>query len=64
MGLRAHEYAGVRNLAWAPHAAAFVAQLESWACRRLARLAGFRLLTSIAGLPCRFPACPRMNADA
>jgi glycosyltransferase involved in cell wall biosynthesis len=32
MGLRAHEYA-VRNLAWAPHAAAFVAQLESWARR-------------------------------
>jgi glycosyltransferase involved in cell wall biosynthesis len=30
MGLRAHEYA-LRNLAWAPHAAAFVAQLESWA---------------------------------
>jgi glycosyltransferase involved in cell wall biosynthesis len=30
MGLRAHEYA-LRNLAWAPHADAFVAQLESWA---------------------------------
>ena len=30
MGLRAHEYA-LRNLAWAPHAAAFVAQLETWA---------------------------------
>jgi glycosyltransferase involved in cell wall biosynthesis len=30
MGLRAHEYA-LGNLAWAPHAAAFVAQLESWA---------------------------------
>jgi glycosyltransferase involved in cell wall biosynthesis len=30
MGLRAHEYA-LRNLAWAPHAAAFVAQLEAWA---------------------------------
>ena len=30
MGLRAHEYAQ-RNLAWPPHAAAFVAQLEAWA---------------------------------
>jgi glycosyltransferase involved in cell wall biosynthesis len=30
MGLRAHEYA-LRNLAWPPHAAAFVAQLETWA---------------------------------
>jgi glycosyltransferase involved in cell wall biosynthesis len=30
MGLRAHEYAAA-NLAWAPHAAAFVAQLEAWA---------------------------------
>jgi glycosyltransferase involved in cell wall biosynthesis len=30
MGLRAHEYA-LQNLAWAPHAAAFVAQLETWA---------------------------------
>jgi glycosyltransferase involved in cell wall biosynthesis len=30
MGLRAHEYA-LQNLAWAPHAAAFVAQLEAWA---------------------------------
>jgi glycosyltransferase involved in cell wall biosynthesis len=30
MGLRAHEYA-LANLAWAPHAAAFVAQLEAWA---------------------------------
>jgi len=30
MGLRAHEYA-LANLAWPPHAAAFVAQLESWA---------------------------------
>jgi glycosyltransferase involved in cell wall biosynthesis len=30
MGLRAHEYA-LANLAWAPHAAAFVAQLETWA---------------------------------
>jgi len=29
-GLRAHEYA-LRNLAWPPHAAAFVAQLETWA---------------------------------
>jgi glycosyltransferase involved in cell wall biosynthesis len=29
MGLRAHEYA-LRNLGWSPHAAAFVAQLESW----------------------------------
>lgn len=29
-GLRAHEYA-MRNLAWPPHAAAFVAQLETWA---------------------------------
>jgi glycosyltransferase involved in cell wall biosynthesis len=30
MGLRAHEYA-LANLAWPPHAAAFVAQLEAWA---------------------------------
>jgi glycosyltransferase involved in cell wall biosynthesis len=30
MGLRAHEYA-LRNLAWAPHAEAFVAQLAAWA---------------------------------
>jgi glycosyltransferase involved in cell wall biosynthesis len=30
MGLRAHEYA-LGNLAWAPHARAFVAQLETWA---------------------------------
>ena len=30
MGRRGHEYA-LANLAWAPHAAAFVAQLESWA---------------------------------
>jgi glycosyltransferase involved in cell wall biosynthesis len=30
IGLRAHEYA-LRNLAWPPHAAAFVAQLEAWA---------------------------------
>jgi glycosyltransferase involved in cell wall biosynthesis len=30
MGQRAHEYA-LRNLAWAPHAAAFVAELETWA---------------------------------
>jgi glycosyltransferase involved in cell wall biosynthesis len=30
LGLRGHEYA-LRNLAWAPHAAAFVAQLEAWA---------------------------------
>mgnify|MGYP001321892503 CR=1 FL=1 len=30
MGLRAHEYARA-NLAWPPHAAAFVAQLETWA---------------------------------
>lgn len=30
MGLRAHEYA-LANLAWPPHAAAFVAQLETWA---------------------------------
>jgi glycosyltransferase involved in cell wall biosynthesis len=29
-GLRAHEYA-LKNLAWPPHAAAFVAQLEAWA---------------------------------
>jgi glycosyltransferase involved in cell wall biosynthesis len=29
-GLRAHEYA-LHNLAWPPHAAAFVAQLEAWA---------------------------------
>jgi glycosyltransferase involved in cell wall biosynthesis len=33
MGLRAHEYA-LRNLAWPPHAAAFVAQLEAWAVAR------------------------------
>ncbi len=33
MGLRAHEYA-LRNLAWPPHAAAFVAQLETWAAAR------------------------------
>jgi glycosyltransferase involved in cell wall biosynthesis len=33
MGLRAHEYA-LANLAWPPHAAAFVAQLESWAAAR------------------------------
>jgi glycosyltransferase involved in cell wall biosynthesis len=30
MGLRAHEYARA-NLAWPPHAAAFVTQLEAWA---------------------------------
>jgi len=30
IGLRAHEYA-LRNLGWPPHAAAFVAQLETWA---------------------------------
>jgi glycosyltransferase involved in cell wall biosynthesis len=35
MGLRAHEYA-LHNLAWPPHAAAFVAQLEAWAAARLA----------------------------
>lgn len=29
-GLRAHEYA-LRNLAWPPHARAFVTQLETWA---------------------------------
>jgi glycosyltransferase involved in cell wall biosynthesis len=33
MGLRAHEYA-LGNLAWPPHAAAFVAQLETWAAAR------------------------------
>jgi glycosyltransferase involved in cell wall biosynthesis len=33
MGLRAHEYA-LRHLAWPPHAAAFVAQLEAWAAAR------------------------------
>jgi glycosyltransferase involved in cell wall biosynthesis len=33
MGLRAHEYAA-RNLAWPPHAAAFVSQLEAWAAAR------------------------------
>ncbi|HEY6492423.1 MAG TPA: glycosyltransferase [Trebonia sp.] len=33
MGLRAHEYA-LGNLAWPPHAAAFVAQLEAWAATR------------------------------
>jgi glycosyltransferase involved in cell wall biosynthesis len=31
-GLRAHEYA-LRNLAWPPHGAAFVAQLEAWATK-------------------------------
>jgi glycosyltransferase involved in cell wall biosynthesis len=30
MGLRAHDYA-LAHLAWPPHAAAFVAQLETWA---------------------------------
>jgi glycosyltransferase involved in cell wall biosynthesis len=30
LGLRAHDYA-LANLAWPPHAAAFVARLESWA---------------------------------
>jgi len=30
LGQRAHAYA-LRNLAWAPHAAAFVAELETWA---------------------------------
>jgi glycosyltransferase involved in cell wall biosynthesis len=30
MGQRAHAYA-LRNLAWSPHAAAFVAELETWA---------------------------------
>jgi glycosyltransferase involved in cell wall biosynthesis len=30
MGLRGHEYA-LNHLAWPPHAAAFVAQLEAWA---------------------------------
>jgi glycosyltransferase involved in cell wall biosynthesis len=33
IGLRAHEYA-LGNLAWPPHAAAFVAQLETWASAR------------------------------
>jgi glycosyltransferase involved in cell wall biosynthesis len=33
MGLRAHDYA-LENLAWPPHAAAFVAQLETWATAR------------------------------
>ena len=33
MGLSAHEYA-LHNLAWPPHAAAFVAQLEAWAAAR------------------------------
>jgi glycosyltransferase involved in cell wall biosynthesis len=33
MGLRAHEYA-LGHLAWPPHAAAFVAQLEAWAAER------------------------------
>jgi glycosyltransferase involved in cell wall biosynthesis len=32
MGQRAHAYA-LRNLAWAPHAAAFVAELETWAAQ-------------------------------
>jgi glycosyltransferase involved in cell wall biosynthesis len=35
MGLRAHEYA-LGHLAWPPHAAAFVAQLEAWAAERTA----------------------------
>ena len=30
MGVRAHAYA-LANLAWAPYAAAFVAELETWA---------------------------------
>ena len=33
MGLRAHGYA-LAHLAWPPHAAAFVAQLEAWASER------------------------------
>jgi glycosyltransferase involved in cell wall biosynthesis len=33
MGLRGHEYA-LANLAWPPHAAAFVTQLEAWAAPR------------------------------
>ena len=33
MGLRGHEYA-LEHLAWPPHAAEFVAQLESWAADR------------------------------
>ncbi len=33
MGLRAHEYA-LEHLAWPPHAARFVAQLEAWAADR------------------------------
>ena len=33
MGLSAHEYA-LHNLAWPPHAAAFVVQLETWAAAR------------------------------
>jgi glycosyltransferase involved in cell wall biosynthesis len=33
MGLRAHEYA-LRHLAWPPHAAAFVTQLETWAAAK------------------------------
>ena len=33
MGLRAHEYA-LANLAWPPYAAAFVAELETWAAMR------------------------------
>jgi glycosyltransferase involved in cell wall biosynthesis len=33
MGLRGHEYA-LAHLAWPPHAAAFVAQLEAWAAAR------------------------------
>ena len=36
MGLRGHEYA-LRDLAWPPHAAAFVAQLEAWAAAGLTR---------------------------
>ena len=45
MGLRAHEYAS-HHLAWPPHAAAFVAQLEAWAAER-----GSRAPVSAASAP-------------
>jgi glycosyltransferase involved in cell wall biosynthesis len=35
MGARAHDYA-LANLAWPPHAAAFVSRLEAWAAARQA----------------------------
>jgi glycosyltransferase involved in cell wall biosynthesis len=39
MGLRGHEYA-LAHLAWPPHAAAFVAQLEAWAAAGRSDTAG------------------------